>query len=48
MTGAFALAMAVSLAACGGGNKEAANEGSEKETLAKQKYQLQWSLMKVV
>ena len=30
MTGAFALAMAVSLAACGGGNKEAVNEGSEK------------------
>ena len=30
MTGAFALAMALSLAACGGGNKEAANEGGEK------------------
>lgn len=30
MTGAFALAMALSLAACGGGNKEASNEGGEK------------------
>ncbi|WP_299032865.1 BMP family protein [uncultured Anaerococcus sp.] len=29
MTGAFALAMAVSLTACGGGNKEVANEGSD-------------------
>ncbi len=30
MAGAFALAMALSLSACGGGNKEASNEGSEK------------------